>query len=108
MELAFGILLQLHQARFGSNGHKIVSISFDKEPSVMSHQVQSFFCKNFLSFHGFEMSDSKSKMAENVIKLLRMTVAWLMASKPPKKRKWWNFVHARVASLNSSAIEIDV
>ncbi len=60
MERAFCVLLQLHEEAFGSNGHKIVSISFDKEPSIMSHQVQSFFRNHFISFHGFEMSDSKS------------------------------------------------
>jgi len=92
---------------FGSDGHKIVSISFDMEPSVMSNQVQSFFRKNFISFHGFEMSDSKSTMAESVIRLLRTTVARLMASKPPAERKWWKFVHAGVASLNAAPIKID-
>ncbi len=107
MEQAFGILLQQHQKHFGSDSHKIVSISFNMERSIMSNQVQSFFRKNFISFHGFEMSDSKSKMAESVIRLLRTTVARLMTSKPPAERKWWQFVHAGVASLNAAHIEID-
>jgi hypothetical protein len=37
MERAFCVLLQQHKEAFGSDGHKIVSISFDKEPSIMSH-----------------------------------------------------------------------
>jgi len=107
LERAFGVLLQQHQNHFGPNSHKIVSISCDMEPSVMSNQVQSFFCNNFISFLRFEMSDSKSKMAESVIKLLRTTVARLMASKPTAESKWWKFFHAAVASLNAAPIEID-
>jgi hypothetical protein len=107
MERAFGVVLQQHRAKFGHDGHKIVSISFDLEPSVKSHRVQSFFRDNFISFHGFEMSDSKSKVAENAIRLLRTTVARLMAEKPPSERKWWRHVDKAVASLNSQRIEID-
>jgi hypothetical protein len=107
MERAFGVVLQQHRAKFGHDGHKIVSISFDLEPSVKSHRVQSFFRDNFISFHGFEMSDSKSKVAENAIRLLRTTVARLMAKKPPSERKWWRHVDKAVASLNSQRIEID-
>jgi hypothetical protein len=107
MERAFGVLLQQHEAKFGPDGHKIVSISFDKETSVMSHRVQSFFRSRFISFHGFEMSHSKSKMAENVIRLLRTTVARLMVRESPSERKWWRFVDKGVASLNSLPIEID-
>jgi hypothetical protein len=107
MERAFGVILQQHKAKFGSHGHKIVSISFDLEPSVQSHRVQSFFRKNSISFHGFEMSDSKSKVAENVIRLLKTTLTRLMAKEPPSLRKWWRFVDQGVASLNSLRIEID-
>jgi len=70
MERAFGDLLRQHKVKFGTKGHKIVSISFDKEPSIISKGLQAFFCRHFISFHGFEMTDSKSKMAENVIRLL--------------------------------------
>jgi hypothetical protein len=107
MERAFGIVLQQHEAKFGPNGHKIVSVSFDLEPSVKSHRVQSFFRDNSISFHGFEMSDSKSKVAENVIRLLKTTLARLMAELPPSERKWWRNVDKAVASLNSLPIEID-
>jgi hypothetical protein len=100
-------LLQQHQNIYGSNGHKIVSVSFDRERSVMSNRVQSFFRDNSISLHGFEMSGSKSKMAENAIGLLRRTVARLMANHPPEERKWWNFVSAGVASLNSLPLVID-
>jgi len=43
MEWAFRVLLQKHKVAFGSDLCKIVTISFDKEPSIMSHRVQSFF-----------------------------------------------------------------
>jgi hypothetical protein len=46
-------------------------------------------------------------MAENVIFLLRQTVARLMASHSPAERKWWNFVNDGVESLNSLPIVID-
>jgi hypothetical protein len=107
MVRAFRVLLQQHQNIYGSNGHKIVSVSFDLERSIMSNQVQSFFHNNFISCHGFEMNGSKSKMAENAIGLLRRTVARLMADHPPEERKWWKFVSDSVASLNSLPLVID-
>jgi len=107
IERAFMVLLQQHEGKFGSKGHKIVSISFDKEPSVMSKQVQTFFRRHFISFHGFEMTNSKSKMAENVIRLLQTTLARLMTSLAPAQQKWWLHIRQGVASLNSLALVID-
>ena len=59
-------------------GHRIKSVSFDKEPGVMSRKVQSFFSENNISFHAFQMSSSKAKMAEGGIRQIRATIARLM------------------------------
>jgi hypothetical protein len=45
LKRAFDELLEQHQAQFGSDGHRIVSISFDREHGIMSHKVQSFLHK---------------------------------------------------------------
>jgi hypothetical protein len=101
------VFLRQHKVRFGPKGHKIVSISFDKEPSVMSKQVQTFFRRHFISLHGFEMTNSKSKMAENVIMLLQTTLAWLMTSLAPAQQNWWLHICQGVPSLNGMPLGID-
>ena len=67
---AFDELLEQHQAQFGSDGHHIVSISFDREPGIMSHKVQSFLREKNIQFHAFDFSVSKAKEAEGAIHLL--------------------------------------
>ena len=69
MIAAFEKLFELHKQA----GHKypIRSISFDKETSVMSKAVQAFLADNNIKFVPFQMSSSKSKMAENFKKCLQ-------------------------------------
>jgi len=49
-------------------GHRVESVSFDKEPSVLSHSVQQFLHDRHVSFHAFENTASKSKFAESAIR----------------------------------------
>jgi hypothetical protein len=72
----------------------------------MSNKVQNFFKDRGISFHAFEMSSSKAKMAEGAIKLIRTTVTRLMRRNNPKDR-WWNVLPLAVEHLNRRNIVID-
>jgi len=47
---AFDELLQQHLAQYGDDGHRILSISFDQEPGIMSNKVQSYLRKKTFNF----------------------------------------------------------
>lgn len=102
---AFEDIFEQHRATFGQNGHKIVSISFDQETSVMSKKVQDFLQANHVKFHAFKFSSSKSKMAENAIKQIRNVMAKLIEQYPDEKR-WWRLMDAVVNILNHREIII--
>ena len=104
---AFEELLKQHQAQFGSDGHRIASISFDREPGIMSHKVQSYLSEKKIQFHAFDYSVSKAKAAEGAIQLLRTTMTRMLAPLGESKRKWWLHLAQCVASLNDSPIVID-
>jgi hypothetical protein len=87
-------------------GHRIKSVSFDKEPGVMSRKVQDFFAENNISFHAFQMSASKAKMAEGGIRQIRATIARLMRQNRPKDR-WWNLLQPAADTLNSQTVHVD-
>lgn len=98
-------ILDQHNRHFGPNGHKIKSISFDRETSVMSKKVQTFLRENNISFHAFNYSASKSKMAENAIRLIRTDIKRL--ADPIKKLYWWNLMDKVVNTLNQKEIVIN-
>ena len=102
---AFSDVFEQHKTAFGPNGHKIVSISFDQETSVMSKKVQDYLRDNNIKFHAFKFSSSKSKMAENAIKQIRNVMAKLTEQYPEEKR-WWRLVDAVVEILNHRNIII--
>lgn len=99
-------IFQQHEEAFGSNGHKIKSIAFDRETSVMSNKVQQFLQDNNISFHPFKYSASKSKMAENAIRLIRTDMK-RMTLPDPKTRRWWKLMDRVVKSLNSKMITVN-
>jgi len=102
---AFSDIFEQHEAAFGTKGHKIVSISFDQETSVMSKKVQDFLKSNHIKFHAFKFSSSKSKMAENAIKQIRNVMAKLTQQFPEEKR-WWRLIDAVVDILNHRELVI--
>jgi len=102
---AFSDIFEQHKAAFGPDGHKIVSISFDQETSVMSKKVQDFLRDNRIKFHAFKFSSSKSKMAENAIKQIRNVMAKLIEQYPDEKR-WWRLINTVVDILNHREIVI--
>ena len=101
---AFNEIFDKHKTVFGDSGHKIISISFDQETSVMSNKVQDFLRQNNISFHAFKFSASKSKMAENAIQQIRNTMAKLL-QKHPEQRWWWQLQNV-VDILNNREIII--
>lgn len=82
---------------------KIKSIGFDREISVMSNKVQQFFKDYHIKFFPFHNTSSKSKMAENGIKLIRMTIPRLNQ----KPKMWWKLIQLAVNSLNNKPIRIN-
>jgi hypothetical protein len=67
---AFQNIFRQHAEAF-PDGHQIQSVGFDKETSVMSRDVQAFLKDNNIAFHAFEMSSTKSKVAERAIGQIR-------------------------------------
>lgn len=100
---AFSEIFKQHEAAFGPHGHKIVSISFDQETSVMSKKVQDFLRDNNIKFHAFKFSSSKSKVAENAIKQIRNVMAKLSEQYPDP---WWHLLGSVVNILNHREIAI--
>lgn len=103
---AFEALFKKHQEVFGPNGHKIKSIAFDRETSVMSKRVQEFLRENNISFHAFKYSSSKSKMAENAIRLLRTNIRRNL-SVAPKNVRWWHVYEKVVDELNNKLLVVN-
>ena len=110
MVAAFKTLLQLHKA--AGHDFPIRSISFDRERSVVSKEVQKFMESKNIKLTFFKMSKSKAKHAENLIKLVRTDVARLerfhqqqaKKNKVPSSRRWWNLLGEVSEGLNSKPI----
>ena len=110
MVSAFNTLLELH--RQAGHTHRIRSISFDRERSVVSKEVQKFMETKNIKCTFFKMSKSKAKHAENLIKLVRTDVARLerfhqqqaKKNKLPSSRRWWNLLGEVAEGLNSKPI----
>lgn len=102
---AFQTVLNQHNAAFGPDGHRIKSISFDQETSVMSKKVQEFLREQNIAFHAFKFSASKSKMAEGTIKQIRTIMARLIQQHPEKR--WWRLLDKVVEILNNQPLRIN-
>ena len=101
---AFEALLEEHRRAFGENGHRIQSVSFDKERGVTSRQMSEFFSGKKIKFHAFSFSSSKAKQAENAIKQIRTTMARLASKK--KDKSWWKLLEPTVRALNSRPLVV--
>jgi len=101
---AFKILLKEHEKHHPNTSVK--SISFDRETSVKGKKVQKFLAEQGISFHAFQMSDSKAKHAESAIRLIRTVMARLFRLNRPKDR-WWNLLPKVVDILNSQNVLVD-
>jgi len=101
---AFEALFEEHEKTFGKEGHRISSVSFDKERGVTSNQMTQFFKERNVKFHAFSFSSSKAKQAENAIKQIRTTVKRLSAGK--KEKRWWKLLGPATRALNSRPIVV--
>lgn len=102
---ALKTVLQMHENIFGKDGHKIKSIAFDRETSVMSKKVQAFLKDNAIQFHAFKFSSSKSKMAENAIRLIRTDMKRALKQNPG--RRWWQMMDTIVNIQNNKPIRVN-
>ena len=85
--------------------YSIKSISFDKEPGIMSSKIQDFLKRNNISFHAFQLSSSKAKMAEATIRRIRTAYARLYQM--DKSNRWWRLMPDMVRQFNTQTIVID-
>lgn len=102
---AFQEIIKQHRATFGPKGHRIKSVAFDQEKSVMSRVVQEFFKDNHITFHPFAFTASKSKFAEGAIRLVRTEMARLLKTHPQKR--WWHLLPEVIDTLNAKPIVIN-
>ncbi len=93
-----------HQFKLKNPGLFVSSLAFDQETSVMGKQVQSFLRENNVSFHAFQNTSSKSKMAEGEIKIIRTTVRRLRSN---KEQRWWHLLQPAVDALNRQPIRVN-
>ena len=84
-------------------GHRVQSLAFDRERSIMSNLFQDFLKEENVIFTAFHNTSSKSKMAESAIKLIRTAVERMRLG---KEKRWWMLIQPAVASLNSKPISI--
>jgi len=102
---AFTKLLKKHEEVYGPEGHKIQSIGFDRETSVMSNKVQAFLRDQGIKFHSFEMSSSKAKGAERAIGQIR-TIKDRLERAAGKQLGWWRVLQTCADILNGQEIRV--
>ena len=93
----------MEQYKIQNPGHSIVSLAFDKERSVMGNLFQNLLKSNDISFHAFQNTSSKSKMAEGEIRIIRNQIRKLRFN---KEQRWWNLLQPAVDSLNRQPIRV--
>ncbi len=82
-------------------GLRVASLAFDKETSVMGTKVQDFLKDRNIKFKAFANTNSKSKMAEGEISIIRTAISRL---KQNKEKRWWHLLKPAVKSLNRQPI----
>ena len=111
---AFETLRSLHKA--AGHAHSIRGISFDRERSVMSKDVQAYLKEKHIKFHPFMYTSSKAKFAESGIHLVKDEVAKrerFYRSEAKRRglksssRRWWNLLVEVAEDLNSREIIVE-
>ena len=93
-------IIERHKA---NHDYPIRCISFDKERSVISRDVQAFLKDQNIDFRAFQYSSSKSKMAENTIGRIRVAVRALEIFYQ-YKIPWWRLLDQVENTFNHSPI----
>ena len=91
------------QYKIQNGGDSIVSLAFDKERSVVGNKFQKLLSDNNISFHAFQNTSSKSKMAEGEIRIIRNQIAKMKFN---KEQRWWLLLKPAVAALNNQPIRV--
>lgn len=99
----FGRILKHHSKAHPE--YPVLSISFDKEPAIKSRAMKRFLDEKHIQRFLFQLSRSKSKMAENAIRLVRSKVERLMVD--DSERRWWRLLPVVAQDLNSQEIIIE-
>jgi len=89
-----------------NSGNRVEHVSFDQEPAIMGHQFQEFLKENFIRFHPFTFTASKSKLAENGIRLLRTMIARLQTLPKFEHKRWWTLLQVAADVLNHQKIVV--
>jgi hypothetical protein len=85
-------------------GLQVVSLAFDLERSVVGNKVQAFLKQNNVSFHPFQNTRSKSKMAEGEIRIIRKQIREMRFN---KEQRWWKLLKPAVNALNNQPIRLN-
>ena len=101
---AFEILFENHRRHLP--GVPVMSVSFDKETSVLGNAVQAHLKKQGIEFHAFQMSKSKAKCAEGSIKQIRAVMTRLM-KRNRKKDRWYTLLETVVNVLNGQEVVVN-
>jgi hypothetical protein len=105
LEKAFDDIFK--QFRQQNQGQHVTSVSFDQERSIMGHRMQAYFKRKNVSFHAFQNTASKSKMAESAIGLVRHVMSVMRDNPYNTELRWWYLIHPAVDVLNRRPIEIN-
>lgn len=84
--------------------YPVLSLAWDKEPGMRSEEMRVFLKERHIKRVFFQESRSKSKMAENCIRLIRTKAARLMKKLP--KRMWWRILPRIMQDLNEEEIVV--
>jgi hypothetical protein len=102
MVKAFSDIINQYKIQHGGT-QSIVSLAFDKERSVLSNKFQKLLKDNNISFHAFQNTSSKSKMAEGEIRIIRNQIAKMKFN---KEQRWWMLLKPAVTALNNQPIRV--
>jgi len=95
--------LLAHHAKFHPD-YPVLSLGWDKEPSIRSGAMKEFLRKRNIQLVLFGQTRSKAKVAENCIRLIRTKIARLMRDLP--RRRWWSILKAVADELNGEEIVV--
>jgi hypothetical protein len=101
MVKAFGNIMEQYKKQ--NPGHQVVSLAFDKERSVVGTKFQSLLKEHDISFHAFQNTRSKSKMAEGEIRIIRNQIRKMRFN---KEQRWWKLLQPAVNALNQQPIRV--
>lgn len=99
-------LEKIFQRHRKAHNYPILGISFDKEKSILSKQVQSFLQKNHIKFNAFSFTSSKAKFAENTIARVRKKMQ-VLEEYYNYEKPWWKLLTDVEIMFNTKPVMIN-